>query len=132
MTLTKGFSTESKTATKSLKNDMQITNLQWISEINNSLLSLVEEIPDPRVQRTQKHTLKDILIIAILAVIGGAEGWEDMENYGNAKKKWLEEFLELPNGIPSDDTFRRLFERIDPNALEKCERKVDSKHSKFS
>ena len=45
-------------------------------------------------------------------------GWEDIENYGQSKQQWLEEFLELPNGIPSDDTFRRVFERIDPNDLE--------------
>ena len=44
--------------------------------------------------------------------------WEDIENYGLSKQQWLEEFLDLPNGIPSDDTFRRLFERIDPSALE--------------
>ena len=62
--------------------------------------------------------LKDILVIAILAVIAGAEGWEDIENYGQSKQEWLEEFLELPHGIPSDDTFRRVFERIDPLALE--------------
>ena len=77
-------------------------------------MNYVAELPDPRVQRTQKHLLKDILVISILAVIGGAEGWEDMENYGIAKQQWLEEFLELPNGIPSDDTFRRVFERINP------------------
>jgi hypothetical protein len=64
--------------------------------------------------------LKDILVIAILAVIAGAQGWEDIENYGCAKQQWLEEFLELPNGIPSDDTFRRVFERIDPIALSEC------------
>ena len=62
--------------------------------------------------------LKDILVIAILAVIAGAEGWEDIENYGLSKEKWLSEFLELPHGIPSDDTFRRVFERIEPSALE--------------
>ncbi|MCA2657053.1 MAG: ISAs1 family transposase, partial [Microcystis sp. M049S2] len=76
-------------------------------------------MPDPRVSRTQKHLLTDILVIAILAVIAGAEGWEDMENYGLSKQCWLSEFLELPNGIPSDDTFRRVFERINPEALAK-------------
>ena len=54
-----------------------------------------------------------------LAVIAGAEGWKDMENYGLSKQSWLSEFLELPNGIPSDDTFRRVFERINPEALTK-------------
>jgi hypothetical protein len=66
------------------------------------------------VSRTQKHLLTDILVIAILAVIAGAEGWEDIENCGLSKQPWLSEFLELPNGIPSDDTFCRVFERINP------------------
>lgn len=60
----------------------------------------------------------DILIITILAVIAGADGWEDIENYGLSKQEWLENFLELPNGIPSDDTFRRVFERLDHKILE--------------
>jgi predicted transposase YbfD/YdcC len=89
-----------------------------IDEIQQSLSLYFADIPDPRVSRTQKHLLKEILVIAILAVIAGAEGWEDMENYGISKQKWLEQFLELPNGIPSDDTFRRVFERINPEALE--------------
>ena len=54
----------------------------------------------------------------ISAVIAGAQGWEELENYGISKQPWLAEFLELPNGIPSDDTFRRVFERIKPEALE--------------
>jgi hypothetical protein len=89
-----------------------------IDEIQKSLSGYFAEIKDPRVARTQKHLLNEILIIAILAVIAGAEGWEDIENYGISKQKWLEQFLELPNGIPSDDTFRRVFERINPEALE--------------
>ena len=91
-----------------------------ISQIQANLSSYFNEIKDPRVKRTKKHLLKDILVIAILAVIGGAEGWEDIENYGIAKQEWLSEFLELPYGIPSDDTFRRLFERINPIALSEC------------
>ena len=91
-----------------------------IDEIQNNLSSYFEEIRDPRVPRTKKHLLKDILVIAILAIIAGAEGWEDIENYGIAKQEWLSEFLELPHGIPSDDTFRRVFERINPIALSEC------------
>jgi predicted transposase YbfD/YdcC len=72
------------------------------------------------VERTKKHQLTDILVIAILAVIAGAQGWEDMENYGISKQPWLAEFLELPNGIPSDDTFRRVFEFINPEELNCC------------
>lgn len=92
--------------------------LATIDSIQRSLSDYFADIKDPRVARTQKHLLKDILVIAILAVIAGAEGWSDMENYGISKQKWLEQFLELPNGIPSDDTFRRVFERINPEALE--------------
>ncbi len=94
--------------------------LSPISQIQADLSSYFTDVKDPRVNRTKKHLLKDILVIAILAVIAGAQGWEDIENYGCAKQQWLEEFLELPNGIPSDDTFRRVFERIDPIALSEC------------
>jgi hypothetical protein len=72
------------------------------------------DLKDPRVERTRAHQLIDIIAIAILAVMSGASGWEGMEDYGKNKQQWLVQFLELPNGIPSDDTFRRLFERLDP------------------
>lgn len=121
MTAPLGFASELKSQPKKLTTKKNKgTQLQSILEVHANLLTYLEDVPDPRVKRTQKHILKDILTIAILAVIGGAQGWEDMENYGIAKKKWLEEFLELPNGIPSDDTFRRVFEGIDPEALGKC------------
>ncbi len=89
-----------------------------LDQIQANLSGYFSDIRDPRVSRTKKHLLKDILVIAVLAVIAGAEGWEDIENYGISKQQWLEEFLELPHGIPSDDTVRRVFERIDPEALE--------------
>mgnify|MGYP001791686492 CR=1 FL=1 len=75
---------------------------------------------DPRVERTRVHLLTDILIIAILSVIAGAKGWEDMENYGESKYEWLSQFLVLPYGVPSADTFRRVFERINPKVFEGC------------
>lgn len=62
------------------------------------------EVKDPRVEKTRLHPLTDIITISILAVIAGAEGWEDIEEYGINKKEWLETFLELPFGIPSPDT----------------------------
>lgn len=77
-------------------------------------------IKDPRVERSQLHELSDILTIAILSVIAGGNGWEDMEMYGLSKQSWLSTFLSLPNGIPSPDTFRRVFERINPKQFEKC------------
>ncbi len=91
-----------------------------LMEIQQSLVKHFEDVEDPRVNRTKKHLLIDILVMAILVIIAGAQGWEDIENYGISKQIWLEEFLELPNGIPSDDTFRRVFESINPNQLEQC------------
>ena len=87
---------------------------------NARLVAHFADIKDPRVERTKKHQLTDILVISIFAIIARAQGWEDIENYGLSKKKWLEEFLALPYGIPSDDTFRRIFEFIDPEALNRC------------
>jgi hypothetical protein len=98
-TMTKGFAPRLKLAVKSQAKREDKRELTPLRAIQANLLNYVAELPDPRVQRTQKHLLKDILVISILAVIGGAEGWEDMENYGITKQQWLEEFLELPNGI---------------------------------
>jgi len=72
------------------------------------------QMPDPRVERTKRHKLIDIITIAICAVICGADTWVEMEIYGQAKHQWLKQFLELPNGIPSHDTFSRVFSRLDP------------------
>ncbi|MBE9130220.1 MULTISPECIES: ISAs1 family transposase [unclassified Coleofasciculus] len=77
-------------------------------------------LSDPRVERTKHHLLIDIIAIAILAVISGADGWVAIETYGQAKKEWLATFLSLPNGIPSHDTFARVFARIEPSEFEKC------------
>lgn len=80
-------------------------------------LDAIEEhfskIPDPRKDRTKDHKLIDIIVIAICAVICGAEGWTDIENFGNSKMPWLQTMLELPNGIPSHDTFGRVFSMLD-------------------
>ena len=70
------------------------------------------KVNDPRKDRTKEHKLIDIIVIAICAVICGAEGWVDIENFGNSKLLWLKTFLELPNGIPSHDTFGRVFSMI--------------------
>jgi hypothetical protein len=88
-----------------------------IEAIQKSLVENFGDIKDPRVERAKKHQLTDILVIPILAVIAGAQGWEDIQNYGISKHKWLEEFLGLPNGIPSNDTFGRVFELINPEEL---------------
>ena len=89
----------------------------------SSDLSLVRHfasLPDPRIDRTKKHLLGDILIIALCATISGADSWQEVERFGHLKRAWLQSFLALPNGIPSHDTFRRLFARLDPKAFNRC------------
>ena len=80
-------------------------------------LEAIEEhfskVTDPRKDRTKEHKLIDIIAIAICAIICGAEGWTDIEIFGNSKVVWLKTFLELPNGIPSHDTFGRVFGMVD-------------------
>ncbi|KAF0245756.1 MAG: ISAs1 family transposase [bacterium] len=75
---------------------------------------MLKDIEDPRIERCKLHQLIDILVIAICAVICGAETWKEIEEFGKSKKDWLESILELANGIPSSDTFRRVISRIKP------------------
>ena len=84
----------------------------------NSPFPFFSELTDPRVERTKAHMLEDILFIAIASVICGAESWNDMENFGKAKQEWLRTFLCLPEGIPSHDTFNRVFSVLTPEELE--------------
>lgn len=78
------------------------------------------EIEDPRAGRNKQHKLLDIILIAICGVISGADTWVDVENYGKGKNEWLKSFLELPHGIPSHDTFGRVFARLDPEQFQAC------------
>jgi predicted transposase YbfD/YdcC len=85
-----------------------------------TLLESFASLPDPRVQRTQRHKLIDIVAIAILGMTSGADTWVDIAEFGRAKEPWLRQFLELPNGIPSHDTFGRVFARLDPEQFRSC------------
>jgi predicted transposase YbfD/YdcC len=85
-----------------------------------SLIAHFKDLPDPRVDRTKDHELIDILVIAICTLLCAGESFNDMEDFGKAKQDWFKTFLGLPNGIPSHDTFNRLFAALDPKAFLDC------------
>src|SRR5262245_2071653 len=74
----------------------------------------LESVADPRVNRRKLHKLSDILVMALCGFMAGCESWVDVELFAISKQKWFEKFLELPNGIPSHDTFGRVFALLDP------------------
>lgn len=78
------------------------------------------DLPDPRRAQGRRHRLSDMLVIAVTAVICAADSWADVHDFGKAKLKWFETFLDLPHGIPSQDTFERVFARLEPGAFERC------------
>jgi len=84
------------------------------------LIECFEELPDPRMDRGKKHKLVDILVIGLCSQLTGGSGFSDMEAFGKIRKDWLRTFLELPEGIPSHDTFNRCFAAIDPHAFLDC------------
>jgi hypothetical protein len=109
---------QEKITALTLKQENSTSNIN--NFLNSSFLQHFINLNDPRIERTKAHLLIDIVAIAILAVISGADDWVAIETYGKVKYNWLKEFLELPNGIPSHDTFSRVFARIEPNEFQKC------------
>lgn len=87
---------------------------------NYSLMDHFEGIDDPRVDRMKLHKLIDIIVIALCAMIAGCDTCDEFEIFGNSHLEWLKTFLELPNGIPSHDTFERVFARIDSKQFKQC------------
>ena len=85
-----------------------------------SIITHFKDLKDPRIERAKKHRLIDILVIALGSSLVGGDGFQDMELFGNSKREWLGQFLELPNGIPSHDTFGRVFARLDPQQFRHC------------
>jgi predicted transposase YbfD/YdcC len=85
-----------------------------------AILAYFEDLPDPRVDRTRLHPLLSILGIALCGVLCGADTWIEIEEYGIAKQDWLARWLDLPHGIPSHDTFARVFARLQPPSLGGC------------
>jgi predicted transposase YbfD/YdcC len=86
-------------------------------------LSIVKHfttLKDPRRAHRRRHLLQDILVVALCAVIAGAQDWQEIATFGRKRIDWLKTFLELPNGIPSHDTFERVFDRLAPQAFQAC------------
>jgi predicted transposase YbfD/YdcC len=90
------------------------------SKLSKGIVHHFAELKDPRIDRTKRHLLIDIVVIGICAVICGADDWVAMAKFGKAKQKWLSQFLALANGIPSHDTFARVFARLDPEGFQRC------------
>ncbi len=85
-----------------------------------SITEHFERLPDPRVDRTKQHLLQDMLTIAICGVICGLDSFVEIEEFGEAKERWFRTFRKLPNGIPSHDTFGRVFAVLDPEVFGQC------------
>ena len=84
------------------------------------LIDYFKDIKDPRIERNKAYPLIEVIVITILAVMAFAEGWEDIQTYALAKQKWLRKFLPLRNGVPKHDVYRRVFNCLNPAAIEQC------------
>jgi len=88
------------------------------SKAMSNFIEIFSTLPDPRIERCKKHLLTDILYMTIVAVLCGANDWEEIEEFSEAREEWFRQFLSLPNGIASHDTFNRVFALLDPAALQ--------------
>ena len=88
--------------------------------VNASIVEHFRTLEDPRIERTKKHLLLDILVIALCTLLTGGEGFQDMALFGKSKQAWLQTFLALPHGIPAHDTFGRVFARLKPQRFQQC------------
>ena len=88
--------------------------------VNASIVEHFQTLEDPRIERTKKHNLLDILVIALCTLLTGGEGFQDMVLFGQSKQAWRQTFLALPHGIPSHDTCGRVFARLNPQRFQEC------------
>ena len=89
----------------------------------NAIEELIKQfrgLEDPRVEGRTDHDLLDILVLSLCGVMAGAQGWDDIEDWGRGQEGWLRQYLRLRNGIPSHDTIRRVFEALSPKKLDTC------------
>jgi len=117
--MVQGFAAPSSLKTSGSQSAPEPTLVET-EKVQQQWLSQFADLTDPRGKQGVEHPLLSIVMIAILGVIGGATGWEDIQTYGESHAAWLSTFLSLPAGIPSADTYRRVFERLDPETLERC------------
>jgi hypothetical protein len=82
-----------------------------------SIVSHFKDLQDPRIERAKKHRLINIIVIALGSIVVSGDGFQDMELFGQSKRAWLAGFLDLSNGIPSHDTFGRVFARLNPRVI---------------
>ena len=87
--------------------------------MNNIFIESFSKIEDPRIERTKKHLLMDIVALTLFAIMSGAQTFDEIELFGKLHKEWLKKYLQLPNGIPSHDTINRLLSTLDPEVLQK-------------
>jgi DDE_Tnp_1-associated len=85
-----------------------------------TILQCFSELKDPRLNRRKRHLLEDIVALAICGILSGANDWISIAAFGKAKYQWFKQFLSLPNGIPSHDTFGRVFSLILPDEFQAC------------
>lgn len=88
--------------------------------VDLSIPRYFRKLKDPRRAHRRLHLLQDIIVIALCAVIAGAQDWQEIETFGRKRRDWLKRFLQLPNGVPAHDTFERVFDRLSPQAFHAC------------
>jgi predicted transposase YbfD/YdcC len=91
-----------------------------MSQTHIAIKKYFRKLKDPRINRRKRHLLLDIITIAICGVICGCGDWQQIETFGRTRQAWLKKFLRLPNGVPSHDTFERVFDRLEPQAFQAC------------
>ena len=85
-----------------------------------SLIEHFSKLEDPRVERNKKHELMDVIVLCVCAVVSGAEGWSDIEEFGRAKLDWLRRYAPLANGVPVDDTIARIISALSVSGFQDC------------
>jgi predicted transposase YbfD/YdcC len=91
-----------------------------MARLDCTIQKYFRKLRDPRINRRKKHLLLDIIVIAICATICGCDDWQQIHTFAVARREWFKGFLRLPNGIPSHDTFERVFDRLDPQVFQAC------------